>query len=237
MSDSLVEGLENGNIVSKSEIRRFIGPTTVEFEDSSVEVDVVICCTGFVRDFSICPVELVKDRWSEMPKSDGIPLPRLFQNIFPPSDPSVAYLNNFSYPTGFMWIADLASMAVAQVWNNGGLPTERQMNEQIDQHHAWLTKLVERETVPSDLVNEQSWLKWCNDTAGTGIENLGWGWPGLKFWFWDYKVSGLLMGGVESPFALRLFDGKRKKWEGARQAVIDVNEEVRKVGKEDKKHV
>jgi dimethylaniline monooxygenase (N-oxide forming) len=34
------------------------------------------------------------------------------------------------------------------------------------------------------------------------------------------------MGAVETPFALRLFYGKRKKWDGARQAIGDVNKEA-----------
>lgn len=40
------------------------------------------------------------------------------------------------------------------------------------------------------------------------------------------KLSSLLMGGVDTPFGLRLFDGKRKRWDDAREAIINVNEEV-----------
>lgn len=42
----------------------------------------------------------------------------------------------------------------------------------------------------------------------------------------DMKLSSLLIGGMDTPFNLRLFDGKRKKWDGAREAIINVNEEV-----------
>jgi dimethylaniline monooxygenase (N-oxide forming) len=79
----------------------------------------------------------------------------------------------------------------------------------------------------SDFVQEESWLHWCHDAAGTGInENLGYRVSGWRFSARDTRLSNLLMGGVETPFALRLFDGKRKKWDGARQAIIDVNKEV-----------
>jgi dimethylaniline monooxygenase (N-oxide forming) len=127
-----------------------------------------------------------------------------------------------------MWIADLASMAVAQVWKGvSPLPSIEEMNQQIEEQHRWLTAIVERETVASDFVQEESWLHWCHDAAGTGInENLGYKLSGWRFWTKDMKLSSLLMGGVDTPFGLRLFDGKRKRWDGAREAIINVNEEV-----------
>jgi dimethylaniline monooxygenase (N-oxide forming) len=92
------------------------------------------------------------------------------------------------------------------------------MEKQIVEHHAWLIQLVKREAVASDFVREESWLKWCHDAAGTGVnENFGYRVSGWKFWLSDMSLSNVLMVGVETPFALRLFDGKRKKWDGARQ--------------------
>jgi len=232
VSDNLCSHLEDGSIISKHNVKKFVGQNTITFTDSTTaEIDALICCTGFTRDFTLIP-ELrtaERDAWSEKPKSDGQPLPRLYQNIFPPSrSDSIAFLNNFNFSTGYMLIADLASMALAQVWKgNSQLPSVGEMNQQIDAHHAWLTKLVERETVHSDFVQEESWLRWCHDAAGTGInENLGYRLAGWGFWARERKLSGLLMGGVETPFAIRFFDGKRKKWAGARQAIIDVNKEV-----------
>jgi dimethylaniline monooxygenase (N-oxide forming) len=121
-----------------------------------------------------------------------------------------------------MWIADLASMAVVQVWKGTSkLPSMEEMNKQIDAHHAWLTKLAERETAPSDFVQEEPWLKWCNEVPGTGIdEHLGWRISGWRFSGKEMSLSNLIMGGVETPFVLRLFEGKRKKWDGARRAII-----------------
>jgi dimethylaniline monooxygenase (N-oxide forming) len=160
VSDTLCSCLEGGSILSKSNIQEFIGPDTIEFTDgTTAEVDTLICCTGFTRDFTIIPELRTSDRdvWSQKPNSDGQPLPRLFQNIFPPSHgDSIAFLNNFTYPTGFMWIADLASMALVQVWKGASqLPSVEEMNQQIDNHHAWLTRLVERETVAWDFVQEE----------------------------------------------------------------------------------
>lgn len=122
-------------------------------------------------------------------------------------------------------------MAVAQVWKGKSkLPSVEEMNRQIDRDHVWLTTLVERETVASDFVHEESWLYWCHNAAGTGInENLGYRSSGWGFWTRERRLSNLLLGGVETPFALRLFDGKWKRWDGARQAIIDVNMEVNRL--------
>lgn len=40
-------------------------------------------------------------------------------------------------------------------------------------------------------------------------------------------LSNLIMGDVEPPFVLRLFKGKRKTWDGAMRAIIDVNEQIK----------
>ncbi|KAF7973664.1 hypothetical protein HWV62_14638 [Athelia sp. TMB] len=236
VSDNLASCLSDGTIISTPNIARFTGPSTVQFVDgTAVEADVVICCTGFTRDFSLVPAlqPKVADAWSKLPNSDKQSLPRLFQNVFPVAHrDSIAFMNGFSYPTGFMWIADLASMAVAQVWKGtAALPAPAAMNKAIDAHHAWLVGLAEKDTVASDLVHEQSWLQWMHDAAGTGInENLGYGTTGLWHWAREPRLTSMIMGGVESPFVLRLFEGKRKAWEGARQAIVDINEEARAKG-------
>ena len=234
ISDSLVQYLTNDSIKSTAAIRRFIGSNKIEFEDGVVaEVDVVICCTGYSRGFDIIP-ELQPEpktplEWAENPNSDGRSLPRLYQNIFPPTrGDSIAYLNNFVLPRGFFHIADLAAMAVTQVWkNNPPLPSQEVMNEAIDAHHEWMVSLVKKETVITDLVKEEIWMKWVREIAGTGVdEMLGYGLGGWKFWLRDWKFCNMLMGGIESPLVDRVFDGKRKKWDGARQAIVNQNQEA-----------
>ena len=235
VSDTLCSYIEDGSILSAYGVQAFTGPNTIKFTDgTTAQVDAVICCTGFARDFALLPELRTEERdaWSEKSKSDGKPLQRLYQNIFPPThSDSIAFLNNFTFPTGYMWIADLASMAVAQVWKGASrLPSVEEMDQQISQHHEWLTRLVDRETIASDFVQEESWLRWCHETAGTGVnENLGYRFAGWAFWAKNTKLSGLLMGGVETPFTLRLFEGKRKKWDGAEQAIVDVNQEIRRL--------
>jgi dimethylaniline monooxygenase (N-oxide forming) len=234
ISDNLIQYLTDGSIKSTPAIRRFVSSNELEFEDGSVaEVDAVICCTGYSRGFDLIP-ELQPEpniplEWAENPNSDGRSLPRLYQNIFPPTrGDSIAYLNNFTLPRGFFHIADLAAMAVTQIWkNNPPLPSEEVMKEAIDAHHKWMISLVKKETVITDLIREEIWMKWIRETAGTGVdEKLGYGLEGWNFWFGDWRFCNLLMGGIESPLVDRIFDGKRKNWDDARQAIVNQNEEA-----------
>ncbi len=87
---------------------------------TTAEVDALIFCTGYACDFSLISdlTTIEEGAWSEKSKSEGKQLQRLYQNIFPSSRAdSIAFLNNFTYPRGYMWIADLARIAVAQVLN------------------------------------------------------------------------------------------------------------------------
>lgn len=210
-----------------------MGSNEILFEDGRIaEVDVVICCTGYSRGFDLIPELQPAPKsplgWVENQNSDGCSIPRLYQNIFPPTrGDSIAYLNNFTLPRGFFHIVDLAAMAVTQTWkNNPPLPSEEVMNEAIDAHHQWMTSLVKKETVMSDLAKD-AWMKWAQEAAGTGVdEKLGYGLEGWKFWASDWKFCNLLMGGIESPLVDRVIGGKRKKWDGVRQAIADQNEEV-----------
>lgn len=121
-------------------------------------------------------------------------------------------------------------MAVVQTWkNNPPLPSQEIMNEAIDAHHEWMISLAQKESVITDLVREEVWMKWVRETAGTSTdEMLGYGLKGWSFWMRDWTFCNLLMGGIESPLVDRLFEGKRKRWDGARQAIIDQNEESKK---------
>ena len=125
-------------------------------------------------------------------------------------------------------MADLASMAVAQVWKGtSALPNVSEMEAQTDGHYAWLVRQLQKGTMASDVFQEESWLRTMNDLAGTGCsEKLGFGIQGWKWWVSEPAFANLVMAGVENPSALRIFDGKRKKWEGAREAIEEVDRQV-----------
>jgi dimethylaniline monooxygenase (N-oxide forming) len=64
--------------------------------------------------------------------------------------------------------------------------------------------------------------------AGTGVdENLGYGWKGWRFWWRERKLSDLMMRGVMTPYMYKMFDGRRKKWDGAKDAIVAANENVK----------
>lgn len=71
-------------------------------------------------------------------------------------------------------------------------------------------------------------MKWANDAAGTGVnEYLGYGLKGWWFWLTNMRLCNVLMGGVYSPHLYRVFEGKRRKWDGAGAEIERVNEAVR----------
>ncbi|KAJ3515503.1 hypothetical protein NM208_g14959 [Fusarium decemcellulare] len=73
-------------------------------------------------------------------------------------------------------------------------------------------------------VRQAEWVAWANKAAGTQVnEHLGWGLAGWKFWFQDRAFYKLLMDGIYTPFIWRVFDGKRKKWDGAKAEIEKVN--------------
>jgi dimethylaniline monooxygenase (N-oxide forming) len=222
VSDNLIDCLKDGSITSVMGIYRFSGPHEVELHDGTrLEIDAVISCTGYAADFSLIPDLLP-------PNMSGNSTPRLYHNIFPPSRAdSVAFLNSFNYPTGWFPLVDLASMAVAQIWaGRSTLPSVSVMNDSIDRHSTWVSSLSKKEpdTLPADIIHEKSWTRWLHEMAGTGVnENLGYGAKGWRFWLRNFGLNNLVMG-FDTPIVLRLFDGKRKRWDGARDAIVRESE-------------
>ena len=89
-------------------------------------------------------------------------------------------------------------------------------------------------------VRSRQWLPWITQMAGCDIDDqLGYfTWNSWKLWWQDRQFYDVLVNGVWSPHVYRLFDssrpGGRKKWDGAREAIIRVNEDV-KAGLEKRK--
>jgi dimethylaniline monooxygenase (N-oxide forming) len=165
MSTTLVD-LRNNSSIPLPGIREFIGPDEVVLEDGSiVEVDVVICCTGYPRGFELIP-ELQPEPntpldWISNSNSNDYSFPRLYQNLFCPiRGDTIAFLNNVTLPQGAFHIAELAAMAVVQTWKGDPpLLSQEVINKAIDAHHEWMTSLMQKETVMADLVLEDVWIK------------------------------------------------------------------------------
>lgn len=230
-SNSLVPLLREGRITSMHGIKRFIGPRSVEFENGTVldNVEAVICATGYSANLEVAPFL----EWTRPHDYDGPELARLWMNIFPPQyADSMALLCHSAYGknNGFSF-NDVQSMAISNIFRGvHPLPTEKNMGSWIEAHHAWLASRWQEEPLGFNASAVKTWefQQFLHDAAGTGMENLGYGWKGWKFFFQNPKMSYLMNNGVETAHAFRYFEtGKRKTWDGARDAIIKANEAVR----------
>ncbi|KAF2842659.1 FAD/NAD(P)-binding domain-containing protein [Patellaria atrata CBS 101060] len=226
LSDTFMPALQRGDVKSVANLKRIVDDKNVELDDGScIKVDCIIACTGYTTDTSL----VTNIRTGALHSENKGGLPRLYQNIFPPAYAhSLAFLDSWQLPTGICEAGDLCCMAITQIWKGASsLPAEEEMNRAIDDHYTWLRKVVPNERNASLYkVHEERWRRFLNDAAGTGVnENLGYGWRGWWYWLKNPSQCNLLMGGVDSPHILRLFDGKRKKWDGAAAAIQAVNDD------------
>ncbi|KAH8674134.1 putative dimethylaniline monooxygenase [Xylariales sp. PMI_506] len=230
-SDVILPFLADGSLETLYGVKRFLGPRSIEFDDGTVldDVDAVICATGYCADFSVTPfVETTR------PSADygGPDLHRLWMNMFPPKyADSMALLCHSAYGknNGFSF-SDVTSMAVSNVFSGvHQIPSQEDMEKKIDRHLDWVAsrwRLDDR--IDPSMVKGWEFQGFLHEAAGTGMENLGWGWKGWKFWFKDPRMSRMMNYGVETAHAFRFFEtGKRKTWPGARDAIIHANEVVK----------
>lgn len=228
ISEDFVPQLRAGTIKSVSGIVRVIDADHVELDDGSqIQLEAIICATGYTPDYSLIPDVQLYDQISRTSESDHpIPPTRLYQNIFPPANAdSIAFLNNWALGDGIFSVSDLVSIALAQIWKgNFQLPSPEQMNREIDVHHAWLQKVAAPRVARSFTVKQGQWMTWLNEAAGTGVNQyLGYGWQGWWYWVNNRADCDLLMSGLDSPHVWRLFEGKRKRWEGAMDSIRKAN--------------
>jgi dimethylaniline monooxygenase (N-oxide forming) len=231
ISDTLIRHLSEGGITSVMPIREVVDEKTVELTDGTcVEVDSIIWCTGYTVDYSILGKSApTANRGAGIKSGNGRPIPRLYQNILSLEHPeSLAFMGNLSFMNPAFLMFDLATMALAQIWKGRSkLPSKEEMNRAVDEQHQWIASLATNGQVTPGLVKAADWLNWVEDAAGLGVkENLGYGVQGWTLWLTDRKFCNMLMDGLLLPFQYRLFEGKRKTWDGARDAIIKVNREL-----------
>ncbi|KAE8442765.1 hypothetical protein EG329_002853 [Mollisiaceae sp. DMI_Dod_QoI] len=249
ISDNLVNSLREQKITSVQGIKRFLGEKEVELSDGTkLEIDTVIFCTGYEPDFSLfrdydpfAPTS-TNNISSDKPDLDlqtqEPRLAHLYQNIFPPSyASSLAFFNYAALTDGALTVIDLVSMALSQIWkptNPYPLPSPSSMAQSIAAHHVWVRSLTRNgeDTVYTGIVRPAPYYNFLNEAAGTGVDDfLGYGRKGWAFWWRDRKMRGLMMTGVMTPFMYRFFEVEgregregRKRWEGAREAILHANE-------------
>ena len=241
VSDTLYPALQKGDVISTHGPKAFVGPRSIELDDGQVleDIDTVIFCTGYRIDLRYLgkydPTNMTPE--SLTPRYD-YEAPRLYRNIFSHEHPdSLAFIGMslIFFPAFVM--ADLNSAALAQVWKHPELlPSEAEMQDQYARHREWRARI---KALPNPIgkgphplqVETGEQVKWVQETAGTQLdEHLSYTSPAAwRLWWEDRELSKLLYDGIYSPHAYRLFDshGRRKKWDGARKAILKVNADVK----------
>ncbi|EON99272.1 putative flavin containing monooxygenase 9 protein [Phaeoacremonium minimum UCRPA7] len=230
--EDIMPFLADGRLTSLHGLKRFVGPKSLEFDDGTVldDIDAVIFCTGYKADWSVAP--FVQTSKPTAHNYNGAPIHRMYMNLFPPAYwDSCAMLCYSAYgkSNGFSF-ADVTSLAISNVWRGvEKLPPRDEMEQWIDEHQAWVAgRWKLDQTVDESMVKQWEFQGWLHKAAGTGMENLGWGWKGWMFWLKDRKMYNLLNNGVETAHMYRFFEtGKRRTWPGAREAILHMNEVVK----------
>ncbi|KAJ5885164.1 dimethylaniline monooxygenase [Penicillium taxi] len=226
--------LQDGSLTSLKGLTKFVGPKSIEFADGTVldDVDTVILATGYEADFSLLS-EVVERSRPNLDWYQGPDMYRLWMNLFPPRwADSVAVLNysTFGRTNGFSF-ADMMSMAISSAWQGiEPFPSIENMECHVDEHQRWIAKRWRIEpNTPTSAVKPWEFQGWLHRAAGTGMENLGWGWKGWKFWWQDREMYKLMKDGVETVHMYRFFEtDRRQAWPGSRNAIVHVNEVVQK---------
>jgi dimethylaniline monooxygenase (N-oxide forming) len=237
-NDKIVELLHEGKVEIVPALRNITASGDIELSNGHVisDVDTIILCTGYTYDFShvpesVNPTRFKNAQWEATDRTNGRELYRLYQGIFSLDCPdSLAYLGVAGYPSSQFPLYDLVTMALAQVWKGAvKLPSQEEMNAEVDKRHATLLSRAAEDglqIVPFEM-DAGAWTKWLHDVAGTGFnERFNYGLKGWWYWLKDFRNMSNLMSGVNSPHLWRLFDGRRKKWDGAAKAIQKVNEDI-----------
>ncbi|KAK3652456.1 hypothetical protein LTR56_005167 [Elasticomyces elasticus] len=247
VSDTLYPALRSGQIISTHAPKRVAGPRSIEMEDGTMldEIDSVIFCTGYRLDLSYLgryDPTLMSAEGVDPPQYD-YNAPRLYQNILSHEHPeSLAFIGMaLIFFPGFV-MADMNSMALAQLWKRPELmPTNLAMQEQYANHRAWRARINALPNTPGKgpqplQVETGSHIQWVQEIVGTKLdEHLSYtSAAAWRLWWQDRQLSRLLYDGIYSPHAYRLFDseGRRKKWDGAREAIVKVNEDIKRIKKD-----
>ncbi|RKL31586.1 hypothetical protein BFJ72_g10990 [Fusarium proliferatum] len=227
----IVPHLQDGSLKSLYGIKRFLGGRSIEFDDGTVvdDVDSVILTTGYCADFSVSP--FIEKSMPKSPTCRGPAIQRLYMNVFPPKyadSCAVLCYSAFGKNNGFSF-SDVMNMAISNIWRGvSKLPSYQEMEQWVDDHQKWVAANWAREPhLDVSMVKQYEFQPWMHQQAGTGMENLGWGLAGWKFWWKDRQMYNLMNHGVETAHMFRYFEtGKRKTWEGARDEIIRQNKIV-----------
>ena len=233
VNDDLIPLLASGSVTNVPGISKISKDGAVMMTDGSIleGIDAVILCTGYQPSFSILDTS-IDPTTSPTPEYDEAPYGssvrryvRLYQGIFSPQYPeSLAFIGPYPIISAFTG-ADVVSQAIAQVFSaKYKLPSQQGIDEWCDDHYNWSVEQARIARAPAGFIKGAEIEHWLNDACGNGLnEKLGWGLEGWKFWWEERELWNLIMNGVNTGFIYRLFDGRRKSWAGAKDAIMKAN--------------
>ncbi len=236
-NEDVVNRLVSGDIINLSGIKRFTSTGIITDEQGEIKVDIVIFATGAYFDYSILSDEANPTRsstprpeWEKSEYRNDLEYPRLYQTLFSTRFPdSLAFIGpcrSFSFAA--FSNSDLAAQAIAQVWQGSyPLPSQTEMEKWCDDNYERTLRQLKVWRVSRTGTDPVGLEKWLNEVSGNGVNDaLGWGWEGWSFWWKERELYGLIVGGINTPFLYRLFEGRkgsRKRFEGAREAIYRAN--------------
>ena len=234
IADEIFPLMRSGFVEPVSGVSKITSSKSVELTDGRLlsDIDVIIYCTGY----DMC-VPFMTDDINPYPATGEAA--NLYRGIFPlHEDPAVrnslAYLGHagVTFP-GFVQY-EMIAMAVSQIWlGKSTLPPFDEMKAWHGKHLAWREDVMTRQKIKSTfyvvVMRIADHMKWLDKTAGTGVFDH-FGWLSAKawyFWWTDRSFYNICLNGLLSPALWRLFDtGKRKRWPGAREQVLQDNMDV-----------
>ncbi|KAM9004847.1 dimethylaniline monooxygenase [N-oxide-forming] 5 [Sarcophilus harrisii] len=213
VNDDLPNRIISGRVRVKGNVKEFT-ETAAIFEDGTREdnIDAVIFATGYSFDFPFLEdsVKVVKNKTS------------LYRKVFPPNleKPTLAIIGLIQPLGPIMPISELQGRWATQVFKGlKTLPSQSEMMEEITNNREEMAKrYVEssRHTIQADF------LEYMEELAElVGVKpNL------LSLAFTDPKLAFHMFFGPCTPLQYRL-QGPGK-WDGARKAILTVNDRIQK---------
>ncbi|KAH8814603.1 flavin monooxygenase-like protein [Flagelloscypha sp. PMI_526] len=236
ISECLTPKLKRDEVMLIGQINQFTGPHSLEIQSrddhskssSLDDIDAVIFATGYRPTYDLISSHR-PDR--SAPSNDDlfasydyprtvVPQPTdLYWNIFDTEYPtSLAYVGHLSAKSSAFPMFDVVSMCIGQVFSGQyTLPPPKTILAETQMKNEWYNARIQGGPQLYASVPTKGLWAFLDEVSGAGLGK------NLKWWhFWGLK--GLVMGGIDTAFVWRLFEGKgRKAWDGAEAAIREAN--------------
>ena len=238
MNEYIITKLETGEVTSLHGIKQFTENGIITDNGEDFKVDSVIFATGYHFDYSVLsqeadPTAYDMPEWRQAAHTSGLRFPRLYMTYFSTKFPlSLAFIGPCKGHTFAAFTnSEIATQAIAQVWKGSySLPSQQEMDRWCDENYRTSLKIVQQGRAPKTGTYPDKLEEWLIDAAGNELnEMISWSWKAWKFWWKERDLYRLIMSGVNTPYAYRLFNGRpgaRPKWEGAADAIYAANGKI-----------